>query len=132
MVITYGRSTCSQKFQQDWKEFLAVINLESEPLFYQHYSQLMFESLIERKLKESFTDTADEIVPRLILDEENAVHYVAGYVVRKVRDSLRLPKDQAVCDILYQLIEPSVNVDAAGTSQEWTSRIDRGGLIHTC
>ena len=34
--------------------------------------------------------------------------------------------------ILYQLIEPSVNVDAAGTSQEWTSRIDCGGLIHTC
>ena len=33
---------------------------------------------------------------------------------------------------MYQLIEPSVNVDAAGTSQEWTSRIDCGGLIHTC
>ena len=63
-------------------------NLENEPLFYQHYSQLMFESLIERKLKESLTDTADEIVPRLTLDKENAVHYVAGYVVRKVRDSL--------------------------------------------
>ena len=73
----------------------------------------------------------NEIVPRLTLDEENAVCYVAGYVVRKVRNSF--PKDQATCDILCQLIEPSetrVDMDAAGTSREWISRIDRGGLIH--
>lgn len=99
-------------------------------MFYQHYCQLIFEGLIEGKLKESFTDTAEEILPQLTLDEENAVRYVAGYVVRKVGDSLQLPKDQAKCDILYQLIETSANANSAGTSQEWTSRIDRGGLIH--
>jgi len=120
--IDYHNLRCSEKFQQDWTEFsLATINLVSEPIFYQHCCQLMFESLIEKKLKaESFTNTAEnEIVPRLTLDEENAVRYVAGYVVRKIRDSLPLPKDQAVCDILCQLIEPSetrVDMDAAGTS----------------
>ena len=51
-----------------------------------------FANTVENEIVPWLTlDEENEIVPRLTLDEKNAVRYVAGYVVRKVRDSL--PKD---------------------------------------
>ena len=92
------------------------MKLPNEPLFYQHFTQDVFEKLIELKLKP--TSVADEI-PN-----------VAGYVVRKIKDALESPQDKPLLDILSQLIaSPETGITSHSTSQEWTDRISRGGLI---
>jgi len=43
----------------------------------------------------------------LTSDEENAVWYVAGYVVRKIRDELKSSQDKPVLDVLIASPETS-------------------------
>ena len=76
------------------------------------------------------TSVADEIpVARLTSDEENAVRYIAGDVVRKIKDALK-SQDKPVLDVLSQLIaSPETGITSRSTSQEWTDRISRDGLI---
>ena len=105
------------------------MKLPNEPLFYQYFTQDVFEKLIELKLKP--TSVADEIpIVCLTSDEENAVRYAAGYMVQKIKDALKSPQDKPLLDILSQLIaSPETGITSHSTSQEWTDKISRGGLI---
>ena len=63
-------------------------------------------------------------------DKENAVRYVAGYVVRKIKDALRSPQDKPLLDIFSQSIaSPETGITSRSTSQEWTDRTSCGRLI---
>ena len=60
------------------------------PTFYQYVSHYVFNSLLELELK--FTETSQinksEATCPMTLEEEDALHYVGGYVCHKVRDKI--------------------------------------------
>ena len=128
MWVNFHKLRSSKSFEDKRKAFLDSVKLPNEPLFYQHFTQEVFEKLIELKLKP--TSVADEIpVARLTSDKENAVRYIAGYVVRKIKDALK-SQDKPVLDVLSQLIaSPETEITSRSTSQEWTDRISRDGII---
>ena len=133
MWVEFHKLRSSQSFEDRWKTFLDSVKLQNEPLFYQHFTQEVFEKLIEVKLKPASVAVCDHEtpIPRLTSDEENAVCYIGGYVVRKIRDALKSPQDKPVLTVLSQLItSPETKETSCSTSQEWTHRISRGGLIN--
>ena len=45
-----------------------------------------------------------EYIQDMTLDEENAVRYVAGFVIRAAKDKLKVPNDQEILDILNSMV----------------------------
>ena len=72
-------------------------------------------------------------------DEENAVCFVSGHVLRKIQDVLKLLDHKTVLDVLtYMYIImlfiksnlPVTSDTSCGRSEQWTNRIVRGGLTY--
>ena len=136
ILTDFHKLRCSQCFENGWKSFLDTVKIQCNPLFYQHFTQEVFEKLLKLKLNPASESFCEEEVytARLTSDEENAVRFVSGYVLRKIQDALKLPDDQLVLDVLTQLLikshAPVASDPSCGSSEQWTNRIDRGGLTH--
>lgn len=60
-------------------KFLDSVELEDEPLFYQHFNQKGFEKLKLKPEPASVVVCDQETsIPQLTSDEENAVRYIGG------------------------------------------------------
>ena len=93
-------------------------------MLFQHVTDEVFNQLI----KKSFTlrqdvDKRDE-KSVLSSEHENAVHYVGGYVVHKLKSD---PSNQELLPLLDKFICQDSS-SHRGTSHEWTKFVDRGGL----
>ena len=65
----------------------------------------------------------------MTLDEENAVRYVAGFVIRAVKDKLKVSNDQEILDILNSMVHVQEASSTFTSSQDWVKSINRGGFI---
>ena len=121
----YHRFRSSEWCVNGWKTYLLQMLLNQNPLFYQHVMQEVFETITKEKFKgiKSFT-CSDIIVPALTTDEENAVCFVGGYVVRSIMEHLHSSQDQEMV-LMKNLLD-----DSSGhfSAQEWTESISKGGL----
>ena len=117
----------SEEFNSKWRSFLVKLCLDPDPLFYQHVTQELFETIIGKKLaiKEVVSTQSTE---GLTIEEENVVRYIGGYVIRMVKKNLHLPDDKEIMDILNLLVHSSAQ-SLTHSSQQWTESLDRGGLI---
>ena len=76
--------------ENSWKTYLSQMILNQSPLFYQLVMQEIFETIIKEKFKIINSSTfSDVIILALTADEENAVCYVSGYVVRSIMEHVR-------------------------------------------
>ena len=109
----------SQEYITKWRNYLLSNNFTTKPVFYQHVTLELFEQLLCQKLQEQDKSTADRniIIP---YEEENAICYMAGYVIRKL-------KKQYSVDFLIEKDKDNI---AETKSTEWINLIDRGGLVH--
>ena len=95
--------------------------MSKEPLLYQHVTLKLFEEhLKEHTKQQSDTEAIFDDDISLTYEEENAVHYMGGYVIRKLQN-----KGTEV-DFLI-LDKPAVS---KMESSDWMNLIDRGGLVH--
>ena len=114
----------SEEFISLWQNYLGAVGLEADPLFYQQISQEIFESLLIQRFKVDHNEAPDQSVQdRLTNEEENAVNYVGGYVIRSIKGKT---KDKDQLDVLEKLTDHSTSFEA----QRWTKTVDRGGLVH--
>ena len=65
----------------------------------------------------------------MTLDEENTVRYVAGFVIKAVKDKLKVPNDQEILDILNSMVHVQDATSTFTSSQDWVKSINWGGLI---
>ena len=65
----------------------------------------------------------ENIEAQFTFEEENAIRYMVGFVVRKLQKKL-----EAAEDIEMLIEDKSMILDA--NSAEWVSIINRGGLVH--
>jgi len=89
------------------KQFMAQLKLKPCALFFQHVTQEIFESIITKKFSTSRHDASQnkKDMPRLTENEKNALRYVAGYVLKEVKNKLKGPKDDNKLTILKNLMQ---------------------------
>ena len=105
--------------------FLRAKSLSAEPLFYQQVSVHIFSELV-KEAKKLPTPPIPEEVPAMTYEQENALRYTGGYVVRALRKNNK--NDPSVLLDLKELCNEDDDMEPA-ESEEWLCSIDRGGLI---
>ena len=120
--------TASKLFVTEWEVFLVKCSEKVPPLLYQYITDELFEYVIKITFEMSTKLPAcanAANVEALSNEEENAIHYVGGYVL------LELKKDRSNLSIL-PLIEKLTVTEKRATriepSQQWVTSVDKGGL----
>lgn len=124
----------SQSFTELWKDFMAAsIGHEAHPSFFQFVTDVVFQQLVKHQFPTIRAEGDDEnAIPPMTQEELNALHYVAGYVCRKIRHRLESSSHPQREDMILCILELSGDQsdDCEDGSEEWTNSIDRGGLWH--
>lgn len=121
----FQKLASSDDFTLKWSSFLEQLQLSDEPLFYQILTDEFFDQLLRKQLAPSANQGETEECLELTFEEENAIRYVGGYVVRKLREQ---PNSARFKPLLNELVcEDSQNEN--DPSALWTNIIDRGGLV---
>ena len=123
----FHKLTSSGDFTLKWSTFLEQLHLNDEPLFYQTLTDELFNQLLKKRLTAVQDEGGNEDFrcAELTFEEESAVRYVGGYVVRKLREQ---PNCVKFIPLLNEMVcEDSQNENSLSAS--WTNAIDRGGLV---
>lgn len=87
------------------------------------------ERIIWQRQIDSAPETVTDSQPsELSYEEQNAVRYIAGYIIRNVRQHLERPKDDELLLALKDLCNTDDDTEPA-ESEEWLCTVDRGGLV---
>ena len=79
----------SKQFCGKWREYLELLNLINEPLFYQHLTLTLFDWILSDKFKNDARRSETSAV-EFTYEEESAIRYVGGYVIRKLKEKKSL------------------------------------------
>uniref|UniRef100_A0A1X7VKP3 Uncharacterized protein n=1 Tax=Amphimedon queenslandica TaxID=400682 RepID=A0A1X7VKP3_AMPQE len=122
----------STSFHQLWVDFIQKTTSKVPHLtFYQHVTQQVFNSLIKLKYPvdtDLQSSKSIENPTALRREEENALRYVYGYILREVGTTWNESDKEEMEECLRGLFGDKMD-EAKGT-EEWTNAIDRGGLWH--
>ena len=124
--------TISGDFTKRWQDFLTVSHLDDQPVFYQHFTDELFDNLLQKKLRTVLDSDATSVEteyidsPDLSFEEENAILYISGYVVKKLKAH---PGCSDFKPLLNEMICTDVSDENSPPSAAWTNAIDRGGLV---
>ena len=123
--INYHKEVSSPDFVAKWKEFACEIGVRVTALFFQHITDDLFNAILKEKFGVSQYTRDNDVneLPDLTYEEQNAVHYVGGYVLHALK------KSKVNADILPIVDKLIVSGgEHTGTSQIWLKSVDRGGL----
>lgn len=122
----YHTLRSSENFRSKWTQFLGGNCLQAEPLFYQQVSVHILSHLVKKATPEPIAHCAPEEVAALSYEEENAVRYMGGYILRALGKM-----NKGSSGILFQLkdLRNDDEDTEPAESEEWICSIDRGGLI---
>ena len=112
----------SSSFQQAWERFLSAEQLPNEPLLYQHITDQVLELLLKSKLPAVDQSTREYSENDLTFEEQNAVQYIGGYVIRSLHQSTKNS------DVKYVLYELKAEDNRDGPAQDYTLLIEVGSL----
>ena len=113
----------SPEFSQQWKSYLEKVGMQSKAVFIQTLTSETFEQLLSERICAAKTTQCGSDEVQFTYEEENAIRYMAGFVVRRLQKQL----DAKDIDMLIESEEATIS-DANST--EWINLIDRGGLVH--
>ena len=103
------------------------------PIFYQSLTDSLFQNRIEYHFPLSCSPQqvgeAEAEGSMLTFEEENAIRYAAGYVLRAVRKKTSKSSKQQK-DQLVEAILSDDDVEEDDLSSKWMAVVDRGGLLH--
>ena len=133
----------SDDFKKRWIAFIKTAtefdsSTANHPALYQFVTHEMMKSLIKKRYHSRSATTADtgstcahSSPSMLSFEEQNALRYIAGYVLRKicknVQESLH-PEKEGLATCIKDLIGSCDDSD--GDTDVWLKTIDRGGLWH--
>ena len=133
----------SKAFNETWCKFLlATTGLQPSPAFIQFVTSSIFSEIVRIKYpivdvcdrESSLGRTRSELAKcPLTYEESNALHYVAGYVCRKVKYQLDHQKRVDMSACVNEVIAPAQHDYDDNDDQSpdyWTNLVGRGGLCH--
>lgn len=126
--ISYHELTASKLFVTKWEAFLVDCSGKVPPLLYQHITDELFEDIIKISFGMSTKLPASESaanVEALSNEEENAIHYVDGYVLRELKKD---HSNSSILPLIEKLTISEKRPARIDPSQQWVMSVDRGGL----
>ena len=93
----YHKYRCTPCFREMWVKFVSDITEKiPHPTFYQSITQQIIKFLVEKRYHHATTSSATAIAQRdstrLSAEEQNALRYPFGYIIRKAQNSLEKVK----------------------------------------
>ena len=122
MWSQFHKLRSSDEFFQEWKCYLEQMGISAKPVFFQLITAELFEQLLHDTYCCENAAPEDNDEARLTYEEENAIRYMAGYVVRNLQ--------RKMAGEVEMLIETDKKHIQESNSTDWINIIDRGGLIH--
>ena len=127
----FHRTRTSTQFIAGWERLMNItLEKPATPIFYQYVTDGLFKQLI--KWRYPLPERPDDQLPPLAaldFEEQNAVRYAAGYVVRNLCQHLERGSHLLKEELIVCLEDMCVDGDEEeSSSAEWTKRINRGGL----
>jgi len=107
----------SEEFIAKWQQYLVQLQLKAEPIFFQHVTLAIHDRLLRTRFALADTITVADV--QFTYEEENAIRYMGGYVIKKLQSKHDV-------EFLVDLDKEFQDTE----SSEWTNAIDRGGLVH--
>ena len=122
----------SQYFRDLWaKCLLDAIGCEPAcPIFYQFVTDAVIEVLVKRNFPVSEVDSSATSEASLDFEEQNALRYTAGYVMRNLKKKIRQSAHPLKEELLFCLSELAESHEESDESATWINAIDRGRLVH--
>ena len=74
----------STHFAEKWCLYLTSLQVPTDPVFHQHYTGIIFNNLVKQNVPS--TEEKDMCVNPLTFEEENAIRYVGGYVLKCLKE----------------------------------------------
>ena len=135
MWSNYHCLISSKQFQESWRMFLKGMGTASSPSVYQFVTMQLMDALIKHQLPLPAGPGIHGFTPELTTVEENALRYVAGYVVRHTKEKIESSGHTMRDTLLHALGELCSSHDAQDCenideSEQWVNSVDRGGLVH--
>ena len=128
--IKFHELTASTEFSSKWETFASKLHIGTiSPLLYQHVTDVIFEKIIKESMGTSTigisTSTGVTEDCGLTFEEENAIHYVGGYVIRQ----LKIDKANVqILPLLEQLTYSESSPLDDDPTRHWVNQVNRGGL----
>ena len=130
--------TSSDEYTAIWKKVYDAVGVDNSPILSFHTTLQLLYRLWKHHHPTTAIQTSQEI-QHLSYDEQNALWYVAGYILRKLRLQLeknRMGKDseeqlallECFVDDSYMYDNSDCYIEEIVDSQSWLRMIDRGGL----
>lgn len=133
MWAKYHSVRNSEEFVSLWTAILQESGVCAIPICYQTVTDKLFEKRIQFHCPvatPSVLESEEDVT--LTYEEENAIRYAAGYVLRSVRKKV-MKSQHANKENIVETIDSlaqNCDVDDDDVSSEWVTLVDRGGLIH--
>ena len=109
-----------------WKKIMDItIQQQASPIFFQKCTDFIF---VKRQYPLPATSESLQPLPHLTFEEENALRYAAGYVVKHLREKIERnsnPLKESLCGCLEDMCKSD---DEDDSSTSWTMQISRGRL----
>ena len=137
----YHSIRTSGRFVGLWVDLLKQsVRIEPLETFYQHVTDLIFQSLIQHHFPvvPAQLDESIEVRSELGYEEANAIKYVAGFVYHAMKKKIASSASPIKQELLLALWEDEIpdseddepSQDPLPPSSDWIKSVDRGGLIH--
>ena len=131
--VEFANYVKSEAYLKVWKDLSESVGVQLPSILIFFITHYYF--IYQLKSKFSFAESLQlESPAEISVDEENALYYVSGYVIRSLtkkltRDQSKLKDD--MISVLYSFLEDSEgSEDNDDEKPDWLSMIDRGGLLH--
>ena len=129
---SYHHLRSAETFVRDWKKFISVsVKMKAFPSFYQSVVHTVFKELVMMHYPVSCGEGNETELPSrpLTCQEQNALRYVAGYVIRKLRERIDSSSNPRKDEMVLLLVECAGDeMDSDGGTEMWLNMIDCGGL----
>ena len=110
---------------------ILTLGKRASPIFFQYVTYSVFKEMVKQKYPPPPRDDAVDPIPPLTYEEENALHYVAGYVIRHLRKQIE-KGSSPLKEGLLLCLEDMCNDDdeKKDCSASGTIKISRGHLVN--
>ena len=78
----------SPEFSRQWKSYLEKVGMQSKAVFIQTLTSETFEQLLSERISAATTTQCGSDEVQFTYEEENAIRYMAGFVVRRLQKQL--------------------------------------------
>ena len=126
----------SDEYQKFWLSIVEIAKTQSSPVLYYFITRYIPCDLIQKTYPLNTDDTAETINLLLNTDEEAALSYVTGYIIRAVIKKIetrKLPNKDKLKHALENFREHPDDIEEHEHDpeiSEWMSLRDRGGVYH--